>query len=71
MAPRRRNMRKFLKTYVQFVNQLYTFIGIYIYMLYTGQLPVESVSWILLSAGAELVPRSGDGGEGSLNLGIT
>jgi len=31
MASWRLNMRKFLKTYVQFVNQLYAFIDIYIY----------------------------------------
>jgi len=35
-------------------------------MLYPGLIPVESVSWILLSAGAKLEPRSGLGGVGCL-----
>ena len=34
--------------------------------LYPGLIPVESVSWMLLSAGAKLEPRSGLGGEGCL-----
>ena len=29
-------------------------------------IPVENVSWMLLSGGAKLEPRSGLGGEGSL-----
>jgi hypothetical protein len=32
-------------------------------MLYPGLVPVESVSWMLLSEGAKLEPRSGLGGE--------
>jgi hypothetical protein len=35
-------------------------------LLYTGLFPVESVSWILLSAGAKLEPRSGLRGESYL-----
>jgi hypothetical protein len=35
-------------------------------LLYTGLIPVESVSWMLLSSGAKLEPQSGLGGEGCL-----
>jgi hypothetical protein len=35
-------------------------------LLYSGLLPVESVSWLFLSAGAKLEPRSGLGVEGCL-----
>jgi len=35
-------------------------------MLYPGLIPVESVSWMLLSAGAKLETRSGLGVEGCL-----
>jgi len=35
-------------------------------LLYPGLIPVASVSWMLLSAGAKLEPRSGLGGKGCL-----
>jgi len=34
------------------------------FLLYPGLIPVEGVSWMLLSAGAKLEPRPGLGGEG-------
>jgi hypothetical protein len=33
-------------------------------LLYPGLIPVDSVSWMLLSSGAKLEPRSGLGDEG-------
>jgi len=35
-------------------------------LLYPSLMPVESVSWMLLSAGAKLEPRSGLGVDGCL-----
>jgi hypothetical protein len=40
-------------------------------MLYPGLVPVENVSWMLLSKGAKLEPRLGLGGERLLTLVIT